>query len=131
MFASPTLYPKSDKRYSILRLHTGLSVGLEESESVSSNDDWLFIAFIGMLASFDMFVEVVCNTKAQYNQIIFKKVIIRSRFLFVYCCHRPLSNIVKCWRLVGVKSVCNTPTQSNHIRKVKVHSRLLILRLFF
>ena len=49
----------------------------------------------------------------------------------MYCCHGPLSNIVKCWRLVGVKSVCNTPTQSNHIiRKVKVHSRLLILRLF-
>ena len=31
-----------------------------------------------------------------------------------------------------VKSVCNSPTQSNHIiRKVTVHSRILLLRLFF
>ena len=117
MFASPTLYPKSDKRYSILRLHTGLSVWLEESESVPSNDDWLSIAFIGMLASFGMFEEVVCNTKAQYNQIIKKEIIFRSRFLFVYCCHGSLSNIVICWRLVGEVCFQYTNTIKSYNKK--------------
>ena len=61
--------------------------------------------------------KVVCNTKAQYNQIIKKEIIFRSRFLFVYCCHGSLSNIVICWRLVGEVCFQYTNTIKSYNKK--------------